>query len=210
MRTDSPEDRLLRLIKGKYGKKSETGQAPKAPGEAFITEASKKIFLKNKALRPIFSDSVNRFLILILILLAGYLAYSFLFPAHRDIDRFVEIKAPEPQAADIRGGGPVPAGDRAEDYAVYSRAIQGKNLFTAPFVEESRLSEEAPDIDISKRFNLVGIIAGERPEAIIEDKDAKKTHYLSEGQSLDGVTIVKIEEGKVILGYQGKEIVLVL
>ena len=81
-------------------------------------------------------------------------------------------------------------------------------LFSSPFTEE-KLSKE-PEVDISKKFSLVGIIAGENPQAIVEDKEAQKTYYLYKGQGFGEVTVEDVGEGRVVLNYKGREIILVL
>lgn len=215
MRTDSPEDRLLHLIKGKYKKKIE-GEAPSSSKakDTLLTEASKKIFMKNKALRPLFSDSINRILVIVMISLAGYLGYSLLFPAYRNIGYFSErsktLESPREASSDIFEEDRAPVSPERESYSAYSRAIQGKKLFSAPFLEEDASGKAEPEIDVSRRFNLVGIIAGEDPQAIIEDKEGKKTHYLYKGQAINGVTVAEIKESGVVLEYRGKEVMLVL
>jgi len=207
MRTDSPEDRLLRLIKGKY-RGNGLKKAPLAEAkETAITGVSKKIFLQNKALKPIFSDSVNRILVIILIVLAAYLAYSFIFPPYKGMNYFAENMKGASGSVDRTQGSS--AASRVQDYSVYSKAI-GRDLFSTPLAEEAEGASSEAEIDITTRFNLVGIIAGEDPQAIIEDKEAKKTHYLHKGQSLNGVTITEIAEGRVVLEYNGKEAILVL
>lgn len=210
MRTDSsPEDRLLRLIKGKYKGKGETGgNSRAAQKESLLTDVSKKILLENKALRPLFSDSANRVLVFILIGLVAYLAYNLLFPA-LDLDNIIGKSRPgEERSGAVRAEG-VDASPRIEDYDVYAKLLKNRELFSAPFVEKEGPAPE-PEIDISGRFNLVGIIAGDDPQAIIEDKEAKKTHYVYAGQSFVGVTVTEVTEGKVVLEYNGKEIMLVL
>ena len=214
MRTDSPEDRLLRLIKGKYKKKepgATTGQGrPATNTESFLTDVSKKIFLKNKRVKVLFSDTVNKVLVGILIAVGLYFAYSLLFPAERNIEYIIrkEEAAPVDTAVAERGE---PLARYVDDYSVYSRRIGNRDLFTAPLGEEGETGpKKAPEIDIAKRFNLVGIISGDEPQAIIEDREGKKTHYLYEGQSINGVTVLEIAEGRVVLDYDGKEVMLVL
>jgi hypothetical protein len=201
MRTDSPEDRLLHLIRGKSSGKK----------KVLVSDVSKKILMKNKALKPLFSGAVNKILVIILVFLGAYLAYSLLFPVRGGMDYLIEGAEISQEIEDIigKGAGSVrPPG--VEDYSVYAKGIAGKKLFSAPFAEEPEGETEAPDIDISRRFNLVGIISGDNPQAIIEDTEAKKTHYLYEGQALNEVTVVKINEGRVTLEYKGKEVMLVL
>ena len=211
MPAESPEDRLLSLIKGKY-KRTERRSSEPRPGskDTLLSDMSKKIFVKNKALRPLFSDSVNRMLAIVLILLAGYLGYSILFPVHRRVDKYLEKAGISTEAIDIIERGSEPLRPETQSYAHYSKAIRGKKLFSAPYIEEEEAEKEEPGIDVASRFNLVGIIAGDDPQAIIEDKQDKKTHYLLQGQVINEVSVVSISEGKVVLGYRGKEIMLVL
>ena len=211
MPAESPEDRLLSLIKGKYKKKDMKLDEPR-PGskDTLLSDMSKKMFVENKALRPIFSDSVNRILVIVLILLTRYLGYSILFPVHRRVDLYLENAGISTEAMDIVKRSSEPLRSETQSYAQYSKAIKGKRLFSAPFIEEEEAEKDEPGIDIASRFNLVGIIAGDDPQAIIEDKQDKKTHYLLQGQVINEVSVVSISEGKVVLGYKGKEIMLVL
>ena len=208
MPTDSPEDRLLSLIKGKYKNGRKNQPSAQGSGGEALAEAGKKIFLKNKGMRAIFSDSINRILAIVLMILLGYLGYSLVFPAYRNIDLGGnDAFRPGESGPERKSALAAPV---AEDYSTYSRAIGGRSLFSAPFDEGSELERTEPEVDLSARFNLVGIIAGEDPQAIIEDKDAKKTHYLYAGQNLNGVSVAEITEGKVVLVYKGREVVLVL
>ena len=84
MRSDSPEDRLLHLIKGKYKKKSDAAQVQKTLGQKSISsELTKKVFLESKVLKPSHLNPVNQILVIILVTLLMYLAYSLLFPGHK-------------------------------------------------------------------------------------------------------------------------------
>jgi len=208
---DSPEDRLLRLIKGKYRRRTEAKEASReVQKDTLLTDVSKKIFMQNKALRPLFSDSVNRVLAVILIILAGYLGYSLLFPSYRDLSRFIESGQVTSEGRERPAEDSASVSRGAEDFSVYSQAIRGKDLFSVPYIEDEEGAAKEPEIDVAGRFNLVGIIAGADPQAIIEDKNAKKTHYLFEGQELGEVKVVEITEGRVVLGYKDKEYMLVL
>ena len=209
MKTESPEDRLLNLIKGKYRKKPEGKEAFRAGEKTFLRGLAKKAFLQNKFFKSAATlRSLNRGLIVLLVILLGYLSYTSIINLQRNIDSFVVIKGDaEPPKIDV-GTKEDKGGSEARDFAVHSKALGGKNLFSAPR-EKVQVTGPA-ELDISARFNLVGIIAGADPQAIIEDKETQKTHYLNKGQSFSGVTVEKVGEGKVVLHYEGKEITLVL
>ena len=60
MSSDTPEDRLLRLIKGKYKKTGETEKTvPIEEKKSIINEATKSVFLNNKVFKPSFFRALN-------------------------------------------------------------------------------------------------------------------------------------------------------
>lgn len=203
MPADSPEERLLRLIKGEHKKDrpkvKRSFQKGPAAGESLKISILKNRLLKNLLLKP----ATNIALIIVLAILSGYFIYN-LFIGVKDVDFLIKEK------------GSIPAGDtgpqeefalpKTEDYSVYKEKIQDKQLFSAP--QEESLAKS--DIDLSKKFNLVGIMAGDEPQAIIEDKETEKTYYLYKGQSFNGATVEEIGDGKVVLNYRGRKIILVL
>ena len=95
-----------------------------------------------------------------------------------------------------------------KDYSAYSNASPVKTVFGgAPAAAEDTSVTTG---DISDKLGLVGIIAGDNPQAIIEDKKAQKTYYLNKGQSFNGYTVEEISEGKVMLDHEGQKISLFL
>ncbi len=207
MKADLPEERLLRLIRGGHKKKNDIKQKAPRRAEAFLPEFIKKIFLKDKILKSPLLKSINKALVVILILSSAYFVYSLLFETQKDIISLIREKEVSPPSTDIEPKEEV-ALPKIEDYSVYAKEIKGKRLFSAPIEEPGKM--DVPEVDISKKFNLVGIIAGAQPQAIIEDKELKKTHYLYEGQSFNGATVEEIGSGRVVLNYRGKKIILVL
>ena len=81
MKKDSPEDRLLRLIKGKYRKKETPKEPAAAPtvDRSVSTEITKKIFLENKILKPSFLKPATKVLATLLVIAGIYVLNSFLF-----------------------------------------------------------------------------------------------------------------------------------
>lgn len=207
MQMDSPEDRLLRLIKGKYKKKGDIRQAPPGVRKPFLTGFIRNIFLKNKIFKPSFLKPINNILLAILIALSGYLAYTLLFSVEKDIDSLIEERSIEPKRIVIKPEEKS-LSPQVADYSDYLKEMKGKKLFSPPPKKPGRVQPEG--IDIAKRFSLVGIIAGVKPQAIIEDRETQKTHYLYQGQSFNGVTVREIGDGKAVLDYEGNEIMLVL
>lgn len=58
--------------------------------------------------------------------------------------------------------------------------------------------------ELLRSMTLVGIISGDNPQAVIEDKAREKAYYLTVGQSLNGFTLEEIAEARVMLSFDGK------
>ena len=62
-----------------------------------------------------------------------------------------------------------------------------------------------PDYEeISKKIRLTGIITGDKPQAIFEDRETHDIYRLCQGDSYSGMTVLEIKEGKVIVDAAGK------
>lgn len=212
MQADPPEERLLRLIKG-TGKVKENGkEGSPEPGNSQMPGFIAGLILKNKALGQSFFSFANKVLVAVLAILAVYFIYSLAFKKYEEPYELIK-KAPADEEARPRAGEGLSAPQPIvpEDYSKYSREMAGKQIFGSGEVREPAPGTRSSfDADISKRFNLVGIISGEEPQAIIEDAQLQKTYYISKGQSMGGITVAEISDGKVVLNYEGKEVVLVL
>ena len=207
MKTDSPEDRLLRLIKGKHKTKESLEGPCKAKRTFPALDSFRKLIRGKIALRPSSLASVNKTLSIILTLLAIYFIYNLFYIKSKDIDS--AISKIEASKAVVDAESKETALPKAEDYSFYSKDIGGKNLFSGSGAKGTE-SGASTSVEVSKRFNLVGIIAGERPQAIIEDSQTQKTYYLYRGQSVSGVTVQEIGDGRIVLNYEGKEAELVM
>ncbi len=86
----------------------------------------------------------------------------------------------------------------------YLEGIKGKEIFTSVSLAAAGNVIGVAGADIIKDINLVGIITGENPQAIIEDKKAQKTYYVTKGQLIGEFKVEDIQERKVILNYQGQ------
>jgi len=221
MHRDSPEERLLKLIKRKGRKGSEIKEhrgankpvekeAVRSPQkESVLAEAMKNVFVRNKVVKVSFLKPVNRSLVIVSILLLLYFAYSIIFLTQTDLGVLVNEPVP---AADDGDAGLEENGILQDipDYTEYSRDIHGKQLFTRVYEDDKQKESTEPDIDVTKRFNLVGILVGDEPQAIIEDRETNKTHYVITGQSFNNIKVNEIGDGKVVLSYKDRETVLIL
>lgn len=206
MGTDSPEERLLRLIKGKSSKKDgirESAHIDKGPG---LSEWFKKTLTDSRIFNPSFLKVINKALAAVLLILVLCGVYSLLASANRDAG-FIGRQKEKPYSETASAGQDEP---KQKDYSLYSSQIQGKQLFGPSSADQTSGREKYQQVDMSKKFNLVGIIAGEKPQAIIEDSQTQKTYYLYTGQSFNDVTVEEISNGRVVLDCQGEKIILVL
>lgn len=93
----------------------------------------------------------------------------------------------------------------------YLSDVQNRQIFTVLSVsQETEQPAIVMNMDLVKDLSLVGIISGEPPQAIIEDKKAQKTYTLTAGQSFGEFRLESIEEGKVLATYQGQKFELYL
>jgi type II secretory pathway component PulC len=59
--------------------------------------------------------------------------------------------------------------------------------------------------ELMKEINLLGVISGANPQAVIEDKKSGKTYYVTEGQMIGDFQVEEIGYGKIILNYNGQK-----
>jgi type II secretory pathway component PulC len=125
----------------------------------------------------------------------------------------LEKKASATQAA-------APAKEKEQDnrppFSYFSEAAASKDIFK-PIIKEETSSQPSAEAEQAKKaeeiksqLNLLGVVWGEKPQAIIEDKKAQKTYFLNKGESLDSVEVKDIFENKVILSYNGQQFELVM
>ena len=92
----------------------------------------------------------------------------------------------------------------------YQKVIRSKSLFAPPTRDRggSAVSTESNLRDMVKDLRLVGIMPGDEPQAIIEDKKNGQTLFLKKGERIGEAEIKEILDGRVILGYGNETITL--
>jgi len=213
---DSPEDRLLRLIKGGKAGKPHAQQAEEprqGPKGLDALRAKMRTGLPKDLLNHQFFFKINIALVAIMAALLVIFTVSFFIPHPSEVNAPLAAKGPNEEVLGPAAGGTGLAGQPTEGTAeAYMQAVAGKNLFSASVGggQDAAANAELAGGDVSKRFNLVGIIAGPEPQAIVEDTELSKTYYLNKGQTVAGISIEDITDGRVVLSFNGKKIVLVL
>ena len=205
----SPEERLLALIKGKHKKPLAETESP-TDSKVPRPERSRRelSIFKNKIFEPAVLRSFNKYLAAGLIILIVYFIFdsSFVRP-YRNVQAVISQPSDSGPVRQAKGQPTL----EMKDYSHYSKEISGKKIFGPSSPEEERTPQTGKDLDdISKNLNLVGIVAGENPQAIIEDRKNQKTYYLNEKQTFNGFIVEDISEGKVVLDYGGKKVSLFL
>jgi hypothetical protein len=205
----SPEGRLLALIKGPA-----KARDPEKPAQARAAKSVVEFLRSHKARINISHEMIpvlaNRTLAILFIALSIYLVSDILFMEPRfdnikpsyggSSETAANIKVK--QARDMRPDG--------RDYSAYQAQLSGRTLFGQASIAQDKAKDITTSASVTELFGLVGIIPGDNPKAIIEDKKAEKTYYLTKGESLNGFIVDNITQGSVELVYEGKRIELFL
>jgi len=191
----SPEEKLLRLIRGR--------KKPEIP-----LEGKDKDSATTKQFRPAHKNpasslaipqktlAINNVIFIVFVVSCIYLLASFIYP----LLFLRKIRLPQIKPEKIIEASKGPAG-KAKPLAFYLNNIKNRAVFG--IAEDLESSAGVIDRDLTENINLVGIISGENPQAVIEDKKTGKTYYLTKGQLLGEFQLEDIQEGKVILNYKG-------
>lgn len=203
----SPEEKLLRLIRGDKKQQPKpvvaVAQSPvnMAPAKPVIPAAVKY------ERRPL--KLVNLTLIVLLVSAILFLVYdlvsSNLKPPIPGIRREAKIKKDEIPPC-------VPA--QVTPFSSYQEVVGRRELFKPLRTDAPSAKTSKPSTNLGyeklKDLSLIGIVAGEKPQAIIEDRKIQKTHFLNKGQTIDQLTVEDILEDRVIFDFEGEKLELVL
>ena len=152
-----------------------------------------------------FSVKPKEIIIVAFIVSCGYLIISLIYPllaVKKNILPEVKQEAiVEPKPETIEGPKP---------YDFYLKGIKERQIFSSSQIEGVTKPQSGINTDLLRDITLVGIIAGDTPQAIVEDKKTQKTYYLTKGQFIGEMQVEGIEEGKIILNYRGEKFELYL
>jgi type II secretory pathway component PulC len=96
-------------------------------------------------------------------------------------------------------------------FEYYIEGVSGKELFGAARGSfDQGIQSAAAGVNVADDLNLVGIISGANPQAIIEEKKSNKTYYLSRGQLIGDLRIDDIQEGRIVVERRGQKFELYL
>lgn len=215
----SPEEKLLRLIRGDKKRQPKpvvnttetpvnTAQAqPVAPSAVKYERRGERGRLK----------IVNLALIALLVSAILYLVYdlvrSNLNPPISGLQHKTKIKKDEiPSVA--RKAQDSASQAQVTPFSSYQEVVGKRELFKPLRTETPAAKTLKPSTSSGyeklKDLSLIGIVAGEKPQAVIEDKKIQKTYFLNKGQTIDQLTVEDILEDRVILDFEGEKLELVL
>ena len=192
----SPEEKLLRLIR-KSGKQPQRGATEKEASSKNIKPKARNANLR--------FQSLNRFLLYLFYLLLLVFILSFFFADLVFRKAKVQDNSKQSKGISTEDFKKVP-------YRDYSESILNKELFGKAIKTAEKKSAQVDIQSIIKDLVLIGILTEEEPKAIIEDKRSKKTYFLKQGGNLRNMRLVEIlvDEGKIVLEYQGENFDLYL
>lgn len=194
----SPEEKLLRLIRGQ----KKQPQLPKTgPGSSGLSQIKPQGAPISLSRWQKYFSRLDKRKIMVIIFSASclYLIVTLIYP----LFGLREIKISTLQKQNISSANIEPKID-IKPYDYYLEGVKGRSIFAGGSSENMAGQPVNVSADLIKNINLVGVVAGDNPQAIIEDKSTQKTYYLNKGQFLGEFQVDDIQEGKVILNYQGQ------
>lgn len=203
----SPEEKLLRLIKGSAKKDSDKNKTEANPLLQQSGSGSSKAISAAMSfrIRGINTKSVNPVLLIIFICLLAYFLIDVTHnPYYKKETEIVAEAEKEPIAMKEK------ALSGMEPYSYYTTGVEDRNVFLPQESEVSPVMAGPSMEEISSNLSLIGIIAGDKPQAIIEDKKAGKSYFLYKGGLVGQAKIIDISEDRVMMEYNGQTFELVL
>lgn len=201
----SPEERLLHLIKGKQLPNEEAAVAAQdasSPKEEDVSQtAQPKLISKQKQKTRNSYLLINIALVGILFVILIFMGLGYIYPFSP------KIKIPDRVSANTQTREQMET-SVAERPALsyYTNSVGKRQIFK--IFQPPKPKAKAPDkpkVTLQQRlagYTFVGILFGDTPQAIVEDKKSARSHYVSAGQMLGEIKIESIERGKVTVSCE--------
>jgi hypothetical protein len=125
----------------------------------------------------------------------------------------ISEKKPADMPAEEDKKAAVPVPDKpAASFEDYQKLINAKSIFAPPVTQAGKaIAQEGPGLnELIKDLRLVGIMPGEMPQAIIEDRKNNQTLFLKEGDMINDIEIKSISTGRVVLARNDETVTLSL
>ena len=195
-----PEERLLKLIRGK-GPKAAEPAAPRHPSSTPGRAATDALETggRGQALRW------SRFAVWGLGVALGLELIALIVQAARPMPTVQAPAIPAP-SGEVE---PLPPLEIPSLAASVSRPVFASPGVASPSGAPQPRSGAAKQL--AERLTLMGIVAGNPPQAIIEDAQTKKSYFVTTGQTIaEGAVVEQVLDNRVILNLLGEKIELSL
>jgi type II secretory pathway component PulC len=199
----SPEEKLLRLIRGQ--KKQSTAIDKTSQDAAQGLKAGKSRVLNFSFQKYLVFLNINKIIFTIFVISCIYLIFSFAYPIFMPKNIILPEITQEKITEEETG-----IAQRIKPYEFYAQSLKNRQIFSSASGQDSEKPKGALNADLTKDFSLIGIISGENPQAVIEDKKTEKSYYVTKGQFIGEFKVEEIQEGKIILNYNGQKFELYL
>ncbi len=194
-----PEEKLLRLIRGNKNNDSGGNKGDKEPAAGLKSAPKYHGSYLFQKLASLFNFQI--ILWVLFIAACFYLVIVFIYPwIGLQKVGFFQVTP----AGGISDSNNALSGD-VKPYEFYLEGIGNRRIFTSPAKQETYKEPlKGVSQDLLRDITLLGIVSGENPQAIIEDKLAQKTYYLNKGQFIGEFQVTDIREGKITLDFNGQ------
>lgn len=104
----------------------------------------------------------------------------------------------------------VKEGSAAKVVSYYLEKIRARDIFRMALAQQAGEAKQPSSkiVEVTQSLKLVGISWSDDPDAMIEDTQAQKTHFVKKGQMIGNLKVQAIFKDKVVLSYDGEEIEL--
>ncbi len=201
-----PEEKLLKLIRGQKNFSSTTDKKPLNNNDFEKIQPAIEDAIQWFSFANLSFAQIQRILWAVFLLSCIYLIGVFTYPL-MGLEK-VKVRAVTPESfkepqAELN--------IETKPYEFYLNGIKGRQIFKNNIVSaENPESAKPVNADVTKDITLIGVVQGDNPQAIIEDKKNQKTYYLTKGQFIGEFQVEEIEENKVIINYKGQKFELYL
>ena len=205
----SPEEKLLRLIRGKDAPASRPAAAVAPPRPTSEPAARAAAVSRGTARRRPPPLPWPRLAAIGLGVVVGLEAVGVLIQALRPLPVIQASAAPAAAQPQVAPDDPTPLDGIPSLADGMTRPV-----FTAPAEAVAASTLAAPSASakqLAARLTLMGIVSGDPAQAIIEDAQTKKTHFVTTGQAVvEGAVVEQISDNRVVLNLQGERVELTL
>lgn len=199
-----PEEKLLKLIRGRPARPATEAAAFPHPGRLMTTsaQAAKALVYRSPARSPgapmIAMWVLGAFLVVEVIVLVAQ-ALRPLPPVRLPVEAVAEQPVALPSPPELPS----------------LSASVPRTVFAPPAETPAAPSVAAPLSSsvrsLAARLTLMGIVSGDSPQAIIEDSETKKTFFVTAGQMVvDGAVVEQVLDNRVVLTVADEKIELSL